>query len=211
VAWSTLGVAGSSAPCSPALLALSRGLLAASSAYVPFSLGYPALCGGWSGKMTRVTTSPEHVKVRFALDQDEDGWPPVKSEGLWAVPLGGDQFRIDNTPWFARGISADDVVEAMAGSDGVLWATQRLESGGRQTIRVMALLDGSLSGDPEVVRAQFTPLGVTGEIAQHYRMVALDVPPGIALAPVKSLLVAGERDGRWVFDEGCVSQEWLSI
>lgn len=161
--------------------------------------------------MMGVTAAPEHVKVRFAVEQDEDGWPPVKSEGLWAVPLGGDRFRIDNTPWFVRGISADDVVEALAGSDGVLWATRRLESGGRLTVRVIALADGSLSGDPETVRAQFTPLGLTGEIAQQYRMVALDVPPGTALAPVKSLLVAGERDGRWGFDEGCVSQEWLAI
>ena len=158
-----------------------------------------------------MTTAPDHAKVRFALDQDDGGWPPVKSEGLWAVPLGGDRFRIDNTPWFVRGIAADDVVEALAGSDGVLWATQRLESGGRQTIRVIASIDGSLNGDPVAVRAQFIPLGLTGEIAPEYRMVALDVPPATALAPVKALLVAGERDGRWDYEEGCVNEEWLAI
>ena len=134
-----------------------------------------------------------------------------RERGLWAVPLGGDRFRIDNTPWFVRGISADDVVEALAGSDGVLWATQRLEDGGRQTIRVIAFRDGPLSGDPAAVRAEFVPLGLTGEIAQQYGLVALDVPPGTALAPVKALLNAGKRDGRWDFEEGCVSEEWLAI
>jgi len=161
--------------------------------------------------MKDVTTAPEHVKVRFALDQDEDGWPPVTSEGLWAVPLGGNRFRIDNTPWFVRGIAADDVVEALAGSDGVLWATRGLEDGGRQTIRVIAFRNGSLSGDPVAVRAEFVPLGLTGEIAAQYGLLALDIPPGTALAPVKALLIAGKADGRWDFDEGCVSEEWLRL
>ena len=158
-----------------------------------------------------MTTAPELVKVRFALDQDEVGWPPVKSEGLWAASLGEDRFRVDNTPWFVRGIAADDVVEALAGSDGVLWATRRLEWAGRQTIRVVAHPDGPLNGDPAAARDLFVPLGLTGEIAPQYRMVALDVPPSTALAPVKALLVAGEEDGRWGFDEGCVSQEWMTL
>jgi hypothetical protein len=49
---------------------------------------------------------PGFARVRFRLEQDEDGWPPAESEGLWAVPLGGNAYRIDNTPWFARNVAA---------------------------------------------------------------------------------------------------------
>lgn len=52
------------------------------------------------------------VKVRFALERDEDGWPPAESEGLWAELVESDLYRLDNTPWFVRGVAAGDVVQA---------------------------------------------------------------------------------------------------
>jgi hypothetical protein len=54
----------------------------------------------------------ELVKIRFDLDQDDSGWPPAESEGLWAAAVGPNRFRLDNTPWFVRGVAADDIVEA---------------------------------------------------------------------------------------------------
>lgn len=36
------------------------------------------------------------VKLHLRLEPDEDGYPPG-SEGLWAVPPGGDTYRLDNT------------------------------------------------------------------------------------------------------------------
>jgi hypothetical protein len=158
-----------------------------------------------------VPNPSEFVKVRFNLPPDVDGWPPVRSEGLWALPLGGDTYRLDNTPWFARGLAADDVVEALAGSDGILWAIRRVEWGGRQTVRVIPQRIGPLSGDPQAVLNAFAPLGARGEGVQQYGMVALDIPPDVALTEVKSLLVAGERDGRWDYEEALVSQDWLDL
>ncbi len=79
---------------------------------------------------------PGFVKVRFRLEQDEDGYPPAGSEGLWAVPLGGDAYRIDNTPWFARNVAVGDVFLAESDTDGRLWAIERLRWSGNCTIRV---------------------------------------------------------------------------
>lgn len=62
------------------------------------------------------------VKLRFALDVDADGWPPVGSEGVWAEPLGCDRYRIRNTPWFVQDLAVDDVVTAEEDADGILWA-----------------------------------------------------------------------------------------
>ena len=153
----------------------------------------------------------EFVKVRFKLQQDDEGWPPVESEGLWAEPLGGDRFRVDNTPWFARNLAADDVVIALAGSDGVLWATERTEWSGRLTIRIIPFSKGPLNGSRQAVLDTFKPLGVSGEGIEEYNMVALDVPTDADLAAVKRLVQAGEADGRWDYEESCVSDAWMEI
>jgi hypothetical protein len=64
------------------------------------------------------------VKVRFALERDQYGWPPAESEGLCAEPVEGDLYRLDNTPWFARGVAADDVIQVEPDANGVLWFVQ---------------------------------------------------------------------------------------
>ncbi len=154
--------------------------------------------------------SQQLVKLRFRLDRDEDGWPPAESEGLWAKAQGGDTYRIENTPWFVRNLAAGDIVRANAGSDGVLWATEKATWSGHCTIRVIPRADGPLQGDLQAVLDAFASFGVTGEGALQYGMVALDVPKASDGRSVKALLVAGESDGRWNFEEGCISEAWLS-
>jgi Domain of unknown function (DUF4265) len=153
--------------------------------------------------------SQHRVKVRFKLDIDEDGWPPAESEGLWAEPLSDDTYRVDNTPWFVRNLATGDVVRALAGSDGVLWAIERVTWSGHCTIRVIPRASGPLLGDRQAVLDAFIPFGVTGEGIEQYGMVALDVPPEADARKVKALLVAGENDGRWHFEEGCVGDAWV--
>ena len=160
--------------------------------------------------MAEVTTTG-FVKVRFNIVQDADGWPPVSSEGLWAEPLGGDRYRIDNTPWFVLNLAADDVVLARAGSDGVLWAIEKADWSGRMTIRVIPFRSGPLNGDRQAVLDAFAPLGVSGEGIEQYGLVALDLPPDADLRAVKAVLERGRSDGSWDFEEGCVSEEWAGL
>ncbi len=46
---------------------------------------------------------PSRVKIVFELQQDEDGYPPVTRESLWATPTDGGLYRLDNIPFFAHG------------------------------------------------------------------------------------------------------------
>lgn len=159
-----------------------------------------------------MTANAEPVKIRFSLEVGDDGWPPVGSEGVWAAALGGGLYRLDNTPWFARGVAYGDVVEAMSGSDGIPWATKLVHWNGHLTIRVIPFRDGPLTGDLQAVLDAFAPYGVTGEGAgPSYAIVALDVPPDAPLRDVKSLLREGQADGRWEYEEGCVSDEWEAL
>lgn len=153
-----------------------------------------------------------HVKIRFALERDGDGWPPAESEGVWAEPVSEDLFRVDNFPWFVRGVAADDVVEARPDQDGVLWFAQVREPGGRIVVRVMPRSDGPLKGDRQAVLDAFAPLGVVGEgMSSPVNMVALDIGPDAPLTSVKSILTSGESAGRWHYEEGCVTEEWRRL
>lgn len=42
-------------------------------------------------------------------------------------------------------------------------------------------------------------------------MVALDIGPDAPLSTVKSLLANGESDGRWYYEEACISDEWRQL
>jgi Domain of unknown function (DUF4265) len=154
---------------------------------------------------------PGLVKVRFRLEHDGDGYPPAGSEGLWAVPLGGDAYRIDNTPWFARNVAAEDVFLAEPDADGRLWAVERLRWSGNCTIRVVPFRDGPLAGSQQAVLDVFVPLGAAGEgFGSGLNIVALTIPPGADLAEIKRTLQRGEADGSWAYEEGCISGEWAS-
>jgi len=56
----------------------------------------------------------------------------------------------------------------------------------------------------------FEPLGVTGEgmASPVVNMVALDIGPDASLPSIKSLLVSGQTDGLWYYEEGCITDDW---
>jgi hypothetical protein len=150
------------------------------------------------------------VRVRFQLDQDEDGWPPVASEGVWAVPLGGGLVRLDNIPWFVRDAASGDTFGTSTDSDGVLWATDKVAWSGNCTVRVVPFPDGALAGSRQAVLDAFAPLGVDGEGLEQFGMVALNIPPDGDLGAVQRLLRQGVQDDWWDYEEGCIGQAWLS-
>ena len=51
------------------------------------------------------------VKIVFALEPDDDGFPPIGSEALNAR-VEPDGFVLENTPFFATGVALGDRVEA---------------------------------------------------------------------------------------------------
>ena len=151
----------------------------------------------------------EPTRVVFPLEVDEDGWPPVSAERVWAVPVGSDLYRLENAPWFACGVAHGDVVRAVA-PDADSWAVyvETVERSGNATIRVVPFRAGPLAGSLQAVLDAFEPLGVSGEGSGIHPIVALTVPPDVDLAPVKSLLAAGRADGRWDVEEACTDSRW---
>lgn len=150
----------------------------------------------------------DHVKVHFRMDIDEQGWPPASVESLWAVDLGDGTARLDNTPWFVRGIASGDIVAVEPDDEGVLWAGQTVQPSQNCTIRLIVLKDGGSVAARESVLKAFHRLGTTGEGIERYRMVALDVPPEADLPKIRKLLEHGAEQGWWHWEQGCVTAAW---
>ncbi|MFI6735270.1 DUF4265 domain-containing protein [Nonomuraea sp. NPDC050451] len=99
----------------------------------------------------------------FELEQDDDGWPPAGSERLWAVSVAPGRARLDDIPFFVRGVACGDVVRIEADVEGTVWAKEVVEYSGNCTIRVVPDRNGDLEGDLNTVLNLFAPLGVEGE------------------------------------------------
>ncbi len=151
------------------------------------------------------------TKVHFLLEPDEDGWPPVEGETLSAFRLGDYQYRLDNIPWYVRGIACYDVVEAVTfNHDEVPIVTRVIEHSGHLTIRLIT--SGERTAPTLLaVLAEFDKLGAAGEVDPHRGLIALDIPPTAVLSPLKQHLQRGSTEGRWDYEEGFVDDRWLAV
>ena len=61
----------------------------------------------------------DQVKIEFRVEPDEDGYPPIGVERLWATPMPNGHYIVDNTPFYVSGISAEDEV-SVVDVDGTL-------------------------------------------------------------------------------------------
>ncbi|MET8245992.1 DUF4265 domain-containing protein [Streptomyces sp. NPDC005202] len=157
-------------------------------------------------------TEPEvkYVKLHFRLEIEDD-WPPAGVENLWAVDQGDGTVKLDNVPWFARGIACGDVLAASPDEVGVLWAGDVVRPSENCTIRLIVFRDGGSGAARQSVLDAFRQLGVGGEGIERFGMVALDVPPTADLAQVQRLLDHGVAKEWWDMEEGCVTAQWRAL
>lgn len=76
--------------------------------------------------------SDDAPKVKVAL-RDADG----DVETLWADDLGAGRYRLDNVPFFTRGVSLGDIVTATPNAQGLPEITGVVEKSGNRTLWVL--------------------------------------------------------------------------
>lgn len=111
-------------------------------------------------------------------------------ERVWAVPLDGGRYRIDNVPFFAYNVSVGDVVEA-PGPDRVPLAHRVVRRSGHRTIRVAFEEPEGLEG--EAARAFVAELERLGCGYEGFEpmLLAVDVPPEVESEAVERLCEEG--------------------
>ena len=153
-----------------------------------------------------------YVKVVF--DVPADGM--VAAEGIWCLPLGGGLYRVENAPWFAYDVSAEDVVRAASGPDGRLRFVAVEERGGHATLRVVFEEDVPAERRREVLDNM---PGRTGEEGSEEKVTferaagtfyAVDLPSSVAregYGDVLEYLDRHVREGTLSYEEGDPPEE----
>lgn len=143
---------------------------------------------------TDVETAEGLVRIRIRLERAA-GEPGPEEDTVWGEPLGSDRFRIESCPFFAYGLSRDDVVRAAAGPEEGPVLDDVLEKGGHRTLRFA--LDPSMDLQSTSVQRVLERLGDAGctyELLRP-RFVAIDVPPEVDVAVLADLLQEAARKG----------------
>ena len=135
------------------------------------------------------------VRIRVPIERSRDD-PGPEADWLWAEPLGSDRFRVESCPFFAYGISRDDVVRAVEPRGGDAPRLEDvMEKGGHRTLRMALDPAAELSHRPvQALLEELLELGCTHE-ALRPKIVAIDLPPQVDVAVVTGLLQARVRDG----------------
>ena len=142
----------------------------------------------------------ERVKVVVKLEKDEDDYPPVEYEGLWASSVGEGLFQIDNVPFFAKGIAWGDIVSATTEHDELRFR-QVVRPSGHSTLRLMLYDEGEFPS----VRKFLEELGCAIERSHIPGLISVDVPPSVSLDELRKTLDAGEAQERWGYEEACLA------
>lgn len=138
--------------------------------------------------------TPEHVRVRFALEDEAPG----ESEVLWARWRSPHEAQIDSIPLMVFGVSLGDTVEVVELDDLPL-ARGVVSRGGHSTYRIM-LDDPDDPQTSERLRALMT--AGCGFEALTPRFIAIDVPPHVDVFRAYDMLEEGLESGLWTFEEG---------
>jgi hypothetical protein len=137
------------------------------------------------------SSSPD-AKVLFRVP-NEDG--SVEVETLWATRLGDNEYRLDNSPFWAYGVSWEDVVFAPFSEEDQLPTFQAVvQKSGNRTVRLM--FDPPVQGDgsSNVVLQSLVTMGCSYE-GMNKKYVSVNIPADVSLDSVRRYLI--ESNTTW--------------
>ncbi len=145
------------------------------------------------------------VKILFELDEN---WHGSTTETLWAQKTKEGQYRLDNTPFYVKGVSYGDIVTAEE-KEGHLKFSSVAKRGGHSTYRL--IVDHAKISPIEFKKhwEKFSKMACTFEGGPEFqsedkklKVYAVDIHPEANLDKVYEQLQIGEDAGVWEFEEG---------
>jgi len=149
-----------------------------------------------------MTDPPRSVKVYFQLAQDEDGYPPVAVESVWAQPgANRREFVIDNVPFFAREATLGDTV-VITEEAGTRWFQAVLHRSSNSLVRIV-FFDRTCV---QRVSDHLTALGCSTEYMREHNVLAVNIPDSVRLTEVQAYLQAESALGTLDYEEPILRQ-----
>jgi hypothetical protein len=153
--------------------------------------------GSIAGRSTRsldaMTQAPQPTaKVLFRVP-NEDGSAEV--ETLWAFDLGNDQYKLDNSPFYAYSVSWQDIVYAPFDKDEERPTFRRVVSkSGNRTVRIIFESPVETGNESDRMLQGLVSLGCTYEGARN-KYISVNIPQKVALEAVRKYLI--EHEATW--------------
>lgn len=140
------------------------------------------------------------TKIFFQLERDQ--WHGYATESLFAEELADGKFRLENSPFFVKGVSFGDMINAVWSQDRYVF-TKVIVHSGNSTYRVLFSKDADLSKLADYWKP-LEKLGCTFEENNKLslKMLTIDVPSNADIYTVYRHLEAGVDAGVWDFEEG---------
>lgn len=149
-------------------------------------------------------SSAQLVKIHFTLDRND--WHGHRGESLWAKPVAGSRYELQNSPFFATGVSYLDIVECHQADDTLEFA-KVVSRGGHSTFMVL------VPPDTTSFATWWTRLAALGCTYESNRITlsigerilySVDVPGADRTLSASRILAEGEAAGVWLFQNGYV-------
>ncbi len=137
----------------------------------------------------------EKYKVLFVYEEQEE----YKIESLWAIKR-GDNYEIDNVPFFISNIALGDIVSVEIDEDE-LYFEELIEGSGNSTIHLVGFNNVS----QQDIGSKFEKLGCEWEGNDLRSYISINIPKKNDYSKVKELLEQGVKDGKWDYKEACLS------
>jgi hypothetical protein len=123
---------------------------------------------------------------------------------LWASPTGPNVYRLENSPFFAYGVSWEDLIEVRVGLGSQLEYVRCIAKSGNRTLRVIFQDFRSRDKAAQDILRQLVAMSCTYEGMQP-RLVAINVPPETDLEEVTSFLTT-QRGLQWEYGDPTFEQ-----
>jgi hypothetical protein len=145
----------------------------------------------------------QQTKIYFQLVQDEDGYPPVAVESVWAWPgekIG--EYIIDNVPFFTCDATLGDVV-VTRDEEGHRWFETVAHRSRNSLVRVVFF-------DPtcvERISKYLQNLGCSTEYEKTHNLLAVSIPEEVELTEVQAYLENETSAGKIDYEEAILRQK----
>ncbi|HUA80914.1 MAG TPA: DUF4265 domain-containing protein [Dyella sp.] len=142
------------------------------------------------------------VKIHFRLQQDEDGYPDIAVESVWAKPSdASDEYVVDNIPFFVRDVTIGDTLKAHE-EDGSLWFDCLTRRSSNSLVRVV-FFDRECK--PRIAQ-ELTDIGCQVEYFEKYNLLAVSIPGDVKLPDVQAYLWREAEAGNIDYEEPILRQ-----
>jgi Domain of unknown function (DUF4265)/Uncharacterized protein conserved in bacteria (DUF2314) len=126
--------------------------------------------------------------VKLEIRTETEGDDEVYVETPWAIRVGTNTFRLENSPYFAYRVSFGDIVEAIPQKDVSSFLFKRVvEKSGNRTVRVILDPPSDKSRKSMKVLESLVEMGCSYEGANP-GYIAVNIPPEVDLEPVCDFL-----------------------